>query len=108
MAETLPGWCPVWQGSHPPYVAHPGSPVNPFFGEPTVNKAHIEMRRKRGQEIALRFKDKIVRREDGTWLVPSSKSPRKRYEIDPDPTNPGCTCPDHQETGEKCKHFFAV
>jgi transposase len=38
----------------------------------------------------------------------TSKSPRKRYEVDLDPTNPSCTCPDHQETGEKCKHYFAT
>jgi hypothetical protein len=73
-----------------------------------VNKAHIEVRKRRGQELAKRFKDKIVQRPDGTWLVPSSKSPRKRYEVDLDPTNPFCTCPDHEETGEKCKHYFAA
>ena len=73
-----------------------------------MNKAHIETRIKRGQELALRFKDKIVQRKDGIWLVPSSKSPRKRYEVDLDPTNPSCTCADHQETGDKCKHHFAA
>jgi transposase len=73
-----------------------------------VNKVHIEARKARGHEIALRFKGKIVRRKDGIWNVPSETSPRKRYEVDPDPTNPSCTCLDHQETGEKCKHLFAV
>lgn len=73
-----------------------------------MNKAHIETRKARAQEIIKRFKGKIIRRKDGIWLVPSEKSPRKRYEVDPDPTNPSCNCPDHQETGEKCKHIFAV
>jgi transposase len=72
-----------------------------------VNKFQIEARQRRGQEMALRFKGKIVQREDGIWLVPSESS-RKRYEVDLDPTNPSCTCADHQETGDKCKHFFAA
>lgn len=111
MAVALPGirdGLPRAARLHAAYVGHPVAPVNPFFGEPSVNKAHIEVRKRRGQEIALRFKGKIVRRKDGIWLVPSSKSPRKRYEVDLDPTNPSCTCPDHQETGEKCKHYFAI
>lgn len=73
-----------------------------------MNKVHIEARKKRGLEVATRFKDKIVQREDGIWEVPRSKSASKHYEVDLDPTNPSCTCPDHQETGEKCKHYFAV
>lgn len=73
-----------------------------------MNKVHIEARKARGHEIALRFKGKIIRRKDGIWNVPSETSPRKRYEVDLDPTNPSCSCADHQETGEKCKHIFAA
>jgi hypothetical protein len=73
-----------------------------------MHDSQVNARKRRGQEIAERFKDRIIQREDGIWLVPSSKSPRKRYAVDLDPTNPSCTCPDHQQTGEKCKHIFAV
>jgi len=73
-----------------------------------VHKAHIEDRKRRGHEIALRFKGKIIRLKDGIWNVPSETSPRKRYAVDLDPTDASCTCLDHQQTGEKCKHIFAA
>jgi transposase len=41
------------------------------------------------------------------WLVPS-QSGGKRYTVCADSTNPHCTCPDHETTGNKCKHIHAV
>jgi transposase len=48
-----------------------------------------------------------VTQKGPVWLVPS-QSGRGRYTVCPDPTNPHCTCPDHETTGEKCKHLWAV
>lgn len=41
------------------------------------------------------------------WLVPS-QSGRGRYTVHPDAETPFCSCPDHEETGQPCKHIFAV
>ncbi|HJT76221.1 MAG TPA: transposase [Gemmataceae bacterium] len=41
------------------------------------------------------------------WLVPS-QSGRGRYTVCPDPDSPFCSCPDHEETGQRCKHLYAV
>jgi transposase len=97
---------PLRQGSHSPYVIHPGSPVNPLFGGPKVNKAQVELRKQRGREIAARLR--IVRQEDGSWRVPSSESGSKFYVVNVDPTNVSCTCRDHERTGQRCKHIFGV
>ena len=71
-----------------------------------MNEAQIELRQQRGREIAARLR--IVQQEDGSWKVPSSKSGRKSYEVNVHPTNVSCTCPDHEETGQRCKHIYAV
>jgi hypothetical protein len=41
------------------------------------------------------------------WLVPS-QSGRGRYTVCPDQDNPYCSCPDHEATGQRCKHLYAV
>src|SRR4051794_15765786 len=41
------------------------------------------------------------------WLVPS-QSGKGKYTVCPDHDSPYCSCPDHEETGEPCKHVFAV
>ena len=41
------------------------------------------------------------------WLVPS-QSGRGKYTVCPDAETPYCSCPDHEETGGKCKHIYAV
>jgi len=41
------------------------------------------------------------------WLVPS-QSGRGKYTVCPDSEAPYCSCPDHEETGGKCKHIYAV
>jgi transposase len=63
-----------------------------------------ESREKLGMAIAALSK---LTQKGPVWLVPS-QSGRGRYTVCPDPTNPHCTCPDHETTGLKCKHIFAV
>jgi len=41
------------------------------------------------------------------WLVPS-QSGKGKYSVLPDDETPYCSCPDHEETGQPCKHIFAV
>lgn len=41
------------------------------------------------------------------WLVPSQTG-RGRYTVTPDRKKPHCSCRDHEHTGERCKHIFAV
>ena len=41
------------------------------------------------------------------WLVPSQNGSGK-YTVCPDQDCPYCSCADHEETGQPCKHVFAV
>ncbi len=61
-------------------------------------------RQQRGQVIAQSLP---ITRKGAVWLVPSQTG-TGRYTVSPHPTAPHCTCPDHQETGQMCKHLFAV
>ena len=51
--------------------------------------------------------EKLVQR-GVVWMVPSRSGRDGPYEVSPDPTQPHCTCPDHETNGAKCKHIFAV
>src|SRR6266496_564783 len=62
----------------------------------------IDARQQRGMEIAATHK--IVRRDDGTWAVPS-QSGNGRYIVQ---LGRHCTCPDHETRACKCKHMIAV
>lgn len=64
----------------------------------------IEPRERLGMAIAALFP---IKRKGGVWIVPS-QSNQGRYTVCPDPSNPHCTCPDHAETGLRCKHLWAV
>jgi hypothetical protein len=64
----------------------------------------IQSRERLGLEIAALKK---LDRKGGVWIVPS-QSGRGHYTVCPDPTEPHCTCPDHTETGQRCKHIYAV
>jgi hypothetical protein len=44
--------------------------------------------------------------QNGEWIVPSQTAADKRYTVNVGRSS--CSCPDHQETGFKCKHQFAV
>ena len=61
-------------------------------------------RQQKGLEIAATSK---IAKKGGAWLVPS-QSGKGRYTVCLDPTEPHCSCPDHEEGGFKCKHIFAV
>lgn len=61
-------------------------------------------RQQRGLQIAALCK---LQKKGKKWIVPS-QSGKGKYTVCPDPTNPHCTCPDHANTGDKCKHIFAV
>src|SRR5260370_42231433 len=62
----------------------------------------METREQRGIIIAALCK---LAQQEGRWIVPS-QSGEKNYVVDPEQHT--CTCPDHQETGFKCKHQWAV
>jgi transposase len=62
-------------------------------------------REQKGLAIAALFK---IDRRDGKWLVPSQSLNGTIYEVDPNPEQPHCTCPDHRDRKVKCKHMFAV
>jgi transposase len=64
----------------------------------------LDARQQRGLEIAATAK---IAKKGGAWLVPS-QSGKGRYTVCLDPTEPHCSCPDHEEGGFKCKHIFAA
>src|SRR5258708_37351844 len=64
----------------------------------------MNARAERGLAIAALCK---LERKGGIWLVPAQTG-RGKYTVCPDPTNPHCSCPDHETHGQKCKHIFAV
>ncbi len=63
----------------------------------------METREQRGIIIAATVK---LAPAHGVWIVPSQTGSDKRYMVDP--RKGTCTCPDHAETGFKCKHQYAV
>lgn len=60
-------------------------------------------REERGVVIAALCK---LTPKDGQWVVPSQTGGDKRYVVDAAAGT--CACPDHAETGFKCKHVYAV
>lgn len=62
-------------------------------------------RQERGLMIAARTR---ITQKDGLWHVPSASGYAPFYEVNPDPANPRCTCPDFEKREAKCKHIFAV
>jgi transposase len=64
----------------------------------------MNAREERGLVIAATQK---LTQKGKVWLVPS-QSGRGKYTVCPDPDNPFCSCPDHEDTGGKCKHLYAV
>src|ERR1700733_2505562 len=60
-------------------------------------------RQQRGLLIAATMR---LTQNGDTWQVPSQSASGKKYTVRP---NRGyCSCPDHEATGDKCKHIFAV
>src|SRR5438105_1118102 len=64
----------------------------------------MNAREERGLVIAATQK---LTQKGKVWLVPASNG-RGRYTVVPDADSPFCSCPDHEETGGKCKHIYAV
>jgi transposase len=62
-------------------------------------------REQKGLEIAAR--KKIKKQADGKWIVPS-QSGKGTYQVQLDPVNPKCNCPDHEVRQVTCKHIFAA
>jgi transposase len=62
----------------------------------------LDPREQRGLIIAAMHK---LENKKGLWLVPSQSGSGK-YTVDPE--RQICTCPDHQDSGFKCKHIRAV
>jgi transposase len=62
----------------------------------------MSIREKKGKEIADTAR---IIQSGNLWLVPS-QSGRASYTVDLEAQS--CTCPDHEHTGFKCKHQFAV
>jgi transposase len=62
-------------------------------------------REQRGLVIAALSR---IKKTGSLWSVPSQDTTKcgRRYSVDP--TACTCTCPDHLEAGQKCKHIFAV
>ncbi|MCE9608211.1 MAG: transposase [Planctomycetia bacterium] len=54
--------------------------------------------------IAATFR---IDRQGDSFFVPS-QSGNGRYKVTPSGTSPHCSCSDHETTGGKCKHIYAV
>src|SRR4051812_39172066 len=63
----------------------------------------MDARQQRGMQIAA---DGGAVHDLTGWRVVSQSQPRKKYRVNP--TAQTCTCPDHEERNEPCKHVFAV
>ena len=65
----------------------------------------MDAREQRGLIIAATCR--LNRLDDGTWLVPSqSNKDGSTYRVNLHTKT--CTCPDHAEAGNTCKHFYAA
>jgi hypothetical protein len=56
--------------------------------------------------LVIAAKSKITRKGD-LYVVPSQSGAGK-YEVNPDPVYPRCTCPDFEVRGVRCKHIYAT
>lgn len=64
----------------------------------------MDAREQRGLVIAATQK---LTQKGKVWLVPS-QSGKGKYTVCADTETPYCSCPDHEETGGRCKHIYAV
>jgi len=65
----------------------------------------MERRRQLGVEIAASGR---LTHKGRVWSVPSSKNPRRSYQVNLRPKTPTCTCQDYELRQRKCKHIYAV
>jgi Transposase DDE domain len=64
----------------------------------------MDARQQRGLVIAAMCR--LNQTSPNVWLVPSQSKGETLYHVNT--TEQTCTCPDHAESGHKCKHIFAV
>jgi transposase len=64
----------------------------------------MNAREERGLIIAAMCR--LNRTNDGTWVVPSQSASAVCYRVNLETKT--CTCPDHAENGNTCKHYFAA
>jgi len=65
----------------------------------------MDAREQRGLVIAATQK---LTNKGKVWIVPSQTATGEKYTVSPDETTPFCSCPDHEATGQPCKHIHAV
>jgi hypothetical protein len=75
----------------------------PILTAPTPKGQDMTAREERGLIIAALCK---LKHDGETWMVPSQSGAEKTYRVNVQAGT--CTCPDHAETGFKCKHVYAV
>jgi transposase len=63
----------------------------------------VDGRQQRGMQIAA---DGQVAGNGGIWLVGSQTTKGRKYRVNL--FSGSCTCPDHEDTGSRCKHVWAV
>src|SRR5262245_17908572 len=64
----------------------------------------MDQREMRGMAIAATCR--LKRADDGTWLVPSQSANERLYHVDLEAKS--CTCLDHVDGGNVCKHYHAA
>lgn len=64
------------------------------------------MNEREAKALVIAATSKLTKKGD-LWLVPS-QSGKGKYEVDPNPESPRCTCPDFETRRLKCKHIFAA
>jgi transposase len=64
----------------------------------------MDGREQRGIQIAA---TKKLRQKGDLWIVPATTGTGS-YVVDPNPTEPTCSCPDFETWHNKCKHVYAV
>src|SRR5437868_4822788 len=69
-----------------------------------MSTATLSAREQRGMTIAATMK---LSHRGNCWIVPSQTGVGK-YNVFPKRKVPHCTCPDHEATGEPCKHIYAA
>ena len=67
----------------------------------------MDAREERGLQLVLSVRYQI-KKKGGVWIVPSQTGSGKKYTVCLDAECPHCSCPDHEETGRRCKHIYAA
>ncbi len=71
------------------------------------NKRRFDMTPREERGLVIAATCRLKRNDDGTWLVPSqTNSATVGYIVNLEAKT--CTCPDHQEGGFTCKHYYAA